>query len=319
METVPAPSRPEHRPFHSRIDAGRWLDRRPAVRTAKHLLAPVALVLALLVGCTGSSGSESGAADGATGGGAVAPEVAVPGSDEAADDRQVVTTASTSVAVDDPAEGAQQVSELVESVGGRVDERTVQATSGVDGAEGVVADLVVRVPADELTGVLADLEELGDVSSVSVSRSDVTATVVDLDARITALQASVARLLALMDDAATTEALLEAEQALSQRQQELESLQSRRAALADQVELSTLHVHLEPFGVAPAGGPDGFLDGLATGWRSLVAVAGGAVVVLGVVLPWLVLAALVAVAVVVPLRRARRRAAAPPPAAAPEG
>ncbi|SEM07865.1 protein of unknown function [Blastococcus sp. DSM 46786] len=315
MDTVPA--RPDRLPSRSRTGAGRPGDG--PTRAAKHCFVPAALILALLVGCTGSSGGESSSADGATGGGAVAPEAAVPGSDEAADDRQVVTTATSSVAVDDPAEGAQQVSELVESVGGRVDERTVQATSGVDGAEGVVADLVVRVPADELTGVLADLEELGDVSSVSVSRSDVTATVVDLDARITALQASVARLLALMDDAATTEALLEAEQALSQRQQELESLQSRRATLADQVELSTLRVHLEPFGVAPAGGPDGFLDGLATGWRSLVAVAGGAVVVLGVVLPWLVLAALVAVAVVVPLRRARRRAAAPPPAAAPEG
>ncbi|MGY1723329.1 DUF4349 domain-containing protein [Blastococcus sp. SYSU DS0533] len=281
-------------------------------------LVPAVLVLALLAGCTGPSGSGSVSADGA--GGAVAPVTAVPGSDEIADpDRQVVTTAATSLAVADPADAAQRVSELVESVGGRVDERTVQATSGADGAEGVVADLVVRVPADALTGVLADLEELGDVEDVSVSRSDVTATAVDLDARISALQASVTRLLALMADAATTEALLEAERALSQRQQELESLQSRRAALADQVELSTLRVHLERFGVAPAGGPDGFLDGLATGWRSLVAVVGGTVVVLGVVLPWLVLTALVAAAVVVPLRRARRRAATPSPAAATEG
>ncbi|WP_346622533.1 DUF4349 domain-containing protein [Blastococcus montanus] len=280
----------------------------------RRFLAPAVLALALLAGCTGPSGGESGSADGATGGGAVAPVPAAPGLDErspADEDRQVVTTATAALAVDDPAEGAQRVSELVESVGGRVDERTVQATSGADGVDGVVADLVLRVPADALTGVLADLEELGDVESVSVSRSDVTATVVDLDARITALQTSVARLLALMDDAATTEALLEAEQALSERQQELESLQSRRAALADQVELSTLRVHLTPFGVAPAGGPDGFLDGLGTGWRSLVAVLGETVVVLGVLLPWLAVAAVAAGAVLVPLRLARRRAAAP--------
>lgn len=276
------------------------------------LLVPAVLVLALLAGCTGSG---SGSADGATGGGAITPAPALTGGEEAAADRQVVTTASTSLAVADPAAGAQQVSELVESAGGRVDERTVRSTSVVDGVEGVVADLVVRVPADALTGVLADLDELGDVEDVSVSRSDVTATVVDLDARISALQASVARLLALMADAASTEALLEAERALSQRQQKLESLQSRRAALADQVELSTLRVHLEPFGVAPAGGPDGFLDGLATGWRSLVAVAGGAVVVVGVVLPWLAFTALVAAAVLVALRRSRRPAATPPPAA----
>ena len=112
-----------------------------------------------------------------------------------------------------------------------------------------------------------------------------------------------------MDGAATTEALLEAEKALSERQEELESLQSQRALLADQVELSTLSVHLEPFGVAPAGGPDGFLDGLGTGWRALVAALGATLVVLGVLLPWLAVAGLVAAAVLVPIRLARRRAA----------
>ncbi len=169
----------------------------------------------------------------------------------------------------------------MEAAGGRVDERTEQAASGEDGVEGAVADLVVRVPAAALTGVLADLEHLGDVESVSVSRSDVTFTAVDLDARISALRTSSARLQALMDGAATTEALLAAERALSERQAQLESLQSQRALLADQVELSTLSVHLHPFGVAPAGGPEGFLDGLGTGWRALASTAGAAVVVLG--------------------------------------
>jgi hypothetical protein len=236
-------------------------------------------------------------------------------------DRQVVTTAAASLAVEDPTEAAQQVSELVESAGGRVDERTEQAAAGEDGVEGAVADLVVRVPAAELTGILADLEDLGDVGSVSVSRSDVTATAVDLDARIRALQISVARLQALMDDAATTQALLAAEKSLSARQEDLESLQSQRALLADQVELSTLRVHLEPFGVAPAGGPDGFLDGLGTGWRALVSALGAAVVVLGVVLPWVVVAVLVAGAVLVPVRLVRRRTAsrAPAPSVPPSG
>jgi hypothetical protein len=147
-----------------------------------------------------------------------------------------------------------------------------------------------------------------------VSRSDVTSTAIDLDARISALQTSVTRLQTLMDGAATTEALLAAEAALSERQEELESLQSQRSLLADQVELSTLRVHLRPFGVAPAGGPDGFLDGLSTGWRSLVTAVGAVVVVLGVLLPWLAVAALVAVAVLVPVRLARRRAAVEAPA-----
>ncbi|MET0764683.1 MAG: DUF4349 domain-containing protein [Blastococcus sp.] len=278
--------------------------------------AVAGLALAVLVGCSGP-GTDSGGADSSAGGGAVA-EPAGPGNPEAApatdSDRQVVTTATASLAVEDPAAGAQRVSELVESVGGRVDERSEQSAAGEDGVEGSAAELVVRVPAAALTGVLADLEDLGDVESVSVSRSDVTARAVDMDARITALQTSVARLQALMEAAATTEALLEAEKALSERQEELESLQSQRSLLADQVELSTLTVHLRPFGVAPPGGPEGFVDGLGTGWRALVTVLGAAVVVLGVLLPWTVVAVPVAAAVLVPLRLARRRAAVEAPA-----
>jgi hypothetical protein len=283
--------------------------------------AVTALALALLVGCSSSSGDEAASSDSGAGGGAVAPEPAAPGDSGGAPivdaDRQVVTSATASLAVEDPAEGAQRVSELVESVGGRIDERTEQAASGEDAVDGAYADLVARVPADALTGVLADLEGLGDVDSVSVSRSDVTTTAVDLDARISALESSVARLQALMDDAASTEDLLDAEKALSERQEQLESLQSQRALLADQVELSTLSVHLRPFGVAPAGGPDGFVDGLGTGWRALTSALGTVVVVLGVLLPWLAVAAVVAAAVLLPLRTARRRAAvaaAAPPA-----
>jgi hypothetical protein len=286
--------------------------------------AIVALLLVLLAGCTGggaeSGGGGSDSAGSAEDEGPVAVDPEAPGGapagpEDADPDRQVVTTASAWLAVEDPAEGAQRVSELVESVGGRVEERTEQAASPE--GQGAVADLVVRVPSEALTGVLADLEDLGDVGSVSVTRSDVTTTAVDLDARISALQTSVARLQGLMDGAATTEALLAAEAALSERQEQLESLQSQRSLLADQVELSTLHVHLAPFGVAPAGGPDGFLDGLGTGWRALVSVVGAAVVALGVVLPFLAVAAVVTAAVLVPLRRARRRHPAVTPSAPP--
>jgi TolA-binding protein len=272
--------------------------------------ALAALAMAVLVGC--GSDSDSSGADGGVG--VAAPDTpGDPGSTPADPDRQVVTTATASVSVDDPADGAQRISELVEAAGGRVDQRTEQAGSGKDGLEGASADLVVRVPADALTGLLADLEDVGDVANVSVSRSDVTATAVDLDARISALQTSVARLEGLMNQAATTEALLAAEKALSERQERLESLQSQRAALADQVELSTLSVHLEPFGVAPAGGPDGFADGLATGWRALVAALHGGAIGLGVLLPWLGLAAVVAAAVLGTIRLVRRRSAVPTP------
>ncbi len=273
-------------------------------------VAVTSLALTLLVGCGGSGAGDSGSADGVDSGGVAAPgeDVGAPGAPTEADpDRQVVTTGSASLSVDNPAQAAQQVSELVEAAGGRVDERNEQSGTGKSGLEGASAGLVVRVPADALTDLLADLKDLGDVANVSVSHSDVTGTAVDLDARISALQTSVARLQALMNNAATTQALLDAEQALSDRQEELESLQSQRALLADQVDLSTLSVHLTTPGVAPAGGPDGFLDGLATGWRALVTAVKAIVIVLGVLLPWLGLAAVITAVVLMIIRMTRRR------------
>ncbi|WP_409329562.1 DUF4349 domain-containing protein [Trujillonella humicola] len=289
---------------------------RPSRSTAVAALV-LALLAALLAGCTGG-GADSGSSGG---GGAVGlPE---PGgaedsgggdgggsADPAADaDRQVVATATATVVVDDPAEGADQVGELVAAAGGRVEERTEWAASGTD-ADDATAELVVRVPAGELDGVLDDLTGVGDVQSVSVTRSDVTAAVVDLDARITALQTSVGRLLALLDGAADTAALLAVESTLADRQGQLESLQAQRAFLADQVALSTLTVRLVREGVPPAGGPDGFVEGLGAGWRGLTAALSGAVLVLGVLLPWLLVAVPVAGLALVGVRRTRRRPAA---------
>ncbi len=275
--------------------------------------AGVVLAMVLVVGCSGPSGGgdESSADVGGGASGAVADE----GGAAADAERQVITNATASLVVDDPADAAQRVSERVEAAGGRVDERTEQAGDG-DDAE-AAADLVVRVPADALTGLLAELEDLGEVARVSVSRSDVTGQAVDLDARISALQTSAARLQALLDEAPSTEALLAAEGALSGRQEQLESLQSQRAFLADQVELSTLRVELRTAEISPPGGPDGFVDALGTGWNSLVSAAGASVVVLGVLLPWLVVAAVLAVAVLVPLRRARRRTTVAAPTTGP--
>src|SRR5690242_18573492 len=92
------------------------------------------LASALLVGCSGP-GASSGSSD--SGGGA-APAVAPENPSGSEADRQIVTTATASVAVEHPAAGAQRVSELVEAAGGRVDQRTDQAASGGNGDQGAV-------------------------------------------------------------------------------------------------------------------------------------------------------------------------------------
>jgi TolA-binding protein len=268
----------------------------------------LSLAAVLLAGCAmgGADSATDAAASGAGGGYAVdeAGGETASGAGTAADDRQVITEGSIQLTVDDPRAAAQEAALLVEHVGGHVQERTEQAGSGE--GDGGSATLTVRVPSTELTRVLQQLEQLGTVESVEIMSTDVTAQGQDLDARVRALQLSVTRLEDLLARAQTTTELVAAEQTLTERQAELESLQSQRARLADRVEMSTVRLMLWTDGAAPEVAPAGFLGGLRTGWDSLVTAIGAALLVAGVLVPWLAFLAVV-VALALWLRSRMRR------------
>ncbi|PFG40305.1 uncharacterized protein DUF4349 [Georgenia soli] len=296
------------------------------MRRLRWMLALLVAAL-LLAGCTsGSGGAESaegvaapgqdagdgagGEAGGGAGGEAPAGGDPATGGGSGADaDRQVVTEVDATVVVDDPTAAADQVVRLAESAGGRVDQRR-QRAAGAEGMESLPsAWLTVRVPAADLTTVLDDLREVGEVRELDAATTDVTTTTRDLDSRIKALQTSVDRLLAIMADAKDTAALLATESEISARQAELESLQSERAHLADRVSMSTLRVDLIAKDAPVVVEAGGFLGGLRTGWDALVTTIDGVLVALGVLLPWLVVVG-VPLGVAWVLRRRRRRVSA---------
>lgn len=293
-------------------------------------LAVLALAVSsvTLVGCSGagggaSDGADDGGAVGVTGSEAEASAGAGAEGDVAAEpapgQRQVIVTAHASVVVDDPASAADAVAALADDAGGRVEGREEYAPVGTD--EPGSSTLVLRVPSSALSALLDDLDDLGQVHSISQSEEDVTGTVQDLDARIAALETSTARLLEIMADATDTDDLLAVEAELSERQAQLEALQSQRSGLADQVAMSTLTVTLDATPIAPAEARGGFLGGLEAGWGALVAFLATALVVLGAMLPWVLAIGVPTTLVVVLLRRRRaRRPAGPrppqPPAAA---
>jgi len=261
----------------------------------------------------GSGGSSGGAASGAASA-AAAPAAGSAGSDLAgASDRQVVTTGSASLVVGSPAQAAEQIAVYVEGAGGRVEQRSVQTPE--EGPSS--ATLTVRVPAEGFSGTLEQLGRFGEVSDVDVTSTDVTAQASDLDARVAALRTSTERLTALLAGAASTEEVVAAESALTQRQAELDSLTAQRAVLSGQVEMATLSLFVSGRAEAPVVEAGGFLGGLASGWNALVAAVAGALVVLGVLLPWLVAAAVVSAAAFGVARVVRRVQARRAPAASP--
>lgn len=213
--------------------------------------------------------------------------------------RDIVTTGSLQMVVAEPVQLADRLVSAVTDAGGRVDSRSERSgTSSRSGSP--VVNLVVRIPADKLDAVLADVKKLGAVRSMSINHADVTSQRVDLDARIEALQTSVNRLLELMRRADNTADLLAAESSLTQRQAELDSLRAQRATLGDQISYATINVNIS---AEPTVTRVGFLGALDRGWHSVLSAAYGIMLTAGFLLPWLPVLAVLVLAVVLVLRR----------------
>jgi hypothetical protein len=329
----------------SRARRGRWWIGGAAAAVLIVVAAAIApMVVPLVSGSSGSLSDEAGSAP------MVAPESA--GEDSGAVDgardmseqdaasvplaqstagRDIITTASATVVVDDVTEAAGDIAASAEAHGGYVESMSIGQTGVVSPVDpdGVVYDstypypypspdgawITVRVPTDELSAMVDELSGMGEVTASTVNRQDVTEQTVDLEARIDAAQASVDRLLELMTQAGSLSDLIAAEAALAERQATLESYQQQLESLESQIQMSTLSVTLVPKTDPVEADPAGFTDGLVAGWNGLVATLNGIVIALGFLIPWILVAAVIALIVwgIVRLvrRRRRRRVARP--------
>ena len=289
----------------------------------------------MLTGCSAATMSESSDAGGplpaadAPEFGSKTDEGGVLGPDSDVESgRQVISTGTVSITADDPIEAAADAVEIVEDAGGRIDSRSEQPATDDEaraddasdssiypgpGLPAPSAQLVVRIPSEKLTATLDEIKKLGEVESVAIDANDVTAQSLDLESRVTALRASVDRLVGLLAGATTTKDLIDIETALSTRQAELESLESQQRSLIDQVDLSTVSITFGSVASAPVEQPSDFFSGITAGWQTLVAFVGGVLVALGFLLPWLIVLAVIGTVVLLLARRRvrRRRLSAP--------
>ncbi|MBO0984695.1 DUF4349 domain-containing protein [Rathayibacter sp. SD072] len=286
------------------------------------------------------AGDGSGGANGDSGaGGREQSAPFVPGAadgppaDGAAEatSREIVSTAAATLRAGSVDEAIRTLSASASALGGYVERSSrseridlgatePEGFAGDDGSGGLAyptplpdgaGSITIRVPSDRLAEARDSLDSLGAVTASTLDQQDVTLEAVDLRARSEAASASVDRLTQLIAQAGSLADLLAAESALTERQGELESIQQQLTALESRVALASLTVTVLPEEAVTSANPAGFLDGLATGWSGLVAAGNAALIGIGFLLPWLVVAALVAAVVLV----IRRRRATPRPGA----
>lgn len=259
----------------------------------------VAVALALFVSACGSDSFDEtyvGPGERAVG---QAEPAGPAGEDGASISNDVITTGTASVRTGEPESAAADFAAAVREEGGRI-EVSETGTRG-DQPRAVVT---ARVPAERYEAVVDALSDFGEVVAQSTQATDVTQERVDFQARRDALQTSIDRLTELMTRADSVEDLLRAEEMLTQRQGELDSLTAQLDHLQDQVGMSTLTV---TFTVDD----DGYLppNVVERSWQAFLTSLETIVIVLVGLLPWLVvLGAVIAVVVAVVRRRRRRRA-----------
>ena len=280
---------------------------RSARRAALGLLA--LLSVGLLTACTSAamSASSSGSRDGAhpaalSAGGAASAAIDLQ---KAAVDRSITITGDLQLSAADPIGAGRAVAGIVTGAGGRVQTED-EHPNGRRGS----ADLTVRIPADAFPATLKAIEGQGNVLDVSVRSTDVASRVTDYVVRLAALRTSVARLQTLLAKSTTTTDLVQIESSLTTRQTALEDLLADQKGLTDQIAFSTLSVTIRSPSAAAAPAPDTFASGFGAGFAGLVATLGWAVVMVGVLLPWLI-ALVVVVITVLGARRLVRRSRRP--------
>lgn len=318
---------------HKRRRIIAWSSAAAVVVIAAVAIGPVIAGSVMGTGMSGS-GTSAGVSRGAVQGvPAPAPGADTTGSGQggsasksgSGSARQIVATAQATVQVDDVAAAAQKIAAAAQKRGGYVESMSIGDNGSPvplpEGIRGTASSpvqngtITVRVPAAQLTAAISALSAVGTVQASSISRQDVTTQAIDLRAQIDALQASVTRLTEFLRKSGSVADLISAESALEQRQAELESARQQLATLESQVSLSSLSVTLVRAPAPAQATPTGFGDGFTAGWNALVAVFDAIVVAVGFILPWLVIAVVVAAIVWGILRwrhRASRVPAAPP-------
>ena len=106
------------------------------------------------------------------------------------------------------------------------------------------AYLTIRVPAENLSGLVEQVKGASNVVSYNESVEDVTLSYVDMETRILVLETERDRLLELMEKAETMSDLLEIEARLTQVRSNLESINAQLKVLQNQVSYSTVELYI---------------------------------------------------------------------------
>jgi len=157
--------------------------------------------------------------------------------------KMIVYTAEMSLVVKDSDVAQEDITKMVEGIGGYVSNSSSYTYSG--GLRRIT--LTLRMPAEKFNETMSALRDMAmEVTQETIGSQDVTQEYVDLGSRLRALEAKADRLEELMEKAEDTEAVLAIYEQLSQTQIEIEQTKGRMQYLERSAAMATITVSLTP-------------------------------------------------------------------------
>ena len=158
----------------------------------------------------------------------------------ASTDRKIVRTGALDLTVNSPADAAEQIRVMAESMGGYLESAQIGGTK-----EAPVANITIRVPATHFEDAKTGIRKLAArVESEKTDAQDVTRQYVDMEARLRNLRAEEAQYLTIMKSAYKVDDLLSVSQKLSEVRGEIEQQQAEFLTLSKQVETVAITISL---------------------------------------------------------------------------
>jgi hypothetical protein len=211
--------------------------------------------------------------------------------------QSIIYTASLTLRSASATATAQQVVTIVTAAGGYISAENAQAGSARSGG---TVTLTLKVPVAVYQQVLKELaaRSLGRRLALSQHATDVTQQVADVGSLVSSQEAAISALRGLLRHAATVGQLLQVQQQISDDESNLEALQAQQRALDHETSYATVSMTLlSTAHKAPAHTKHkatGFAAGLGAGWRALRHATTWVLTALGAILPFLVIAAVLA-------------------------
>ena len=157
--------------------------------------------------------------------------------------KMIVYTAELSLVVKDSGVAQEDITKMVEGIGGYVSNSSSYTYDG--GLRRIT--LTLRMPVEKFNEMMIALRDMAmEVTQETIGSQDVTQEYVDLESRLGALEAKAERLEELMEQAEDTEAVLAVYEQLSQTQIEIEQTKGRMQYLERSAAMATITVSLTP-------------------------------------------------------------------------